>query len=63
MMMAAMRGRREMCALLVRRGADRTIKDDMGRAAADMCEDAALAAQLRNPDAEAAEEEGFCVVA
>ena len=63
MMMAAMRGRREMCALLVQRGADRTIKDDMGRTAADMCEDAALAAQLRNPDAAAAEEEGFCVVA
>ena len=52
-----------MCALLAQRGADRTIKDDMGRTAADMCEDAALAAQLRNPDAEAAEEEGFCVVA
>ena len=53
-MMAAMRGQHEMCGLLVRRGADTTIEDRSGRTAADMCADAALAAQLRNP-ADAAE--------
>ena len=42
-----MRGRREVCAMLVKRGADPTITDDSGRIAADMTDDAELAAWLR----------------
>ena len=38
--MAAMRGRREACAMLVKRGADPTLTDDSGRVAADMTDDA-----------------------
>jgi hypothetical protein len=45
--MASMRGRREFCAMLVKRGADPTITDDSGRIAAEMTEDAELAAWLR----------------
>ena len=45
--MGAMRGRREVCAMLVKRGADPTITDDSGRIAADMTDDAELAAWLR----------------
>ena len=45
--MAATRGRREFCEMLVKRGADITIADDSGRLAGDMTDDAELAAQLR----------------
>ena len=45
--MAAMRGRREACAMLVKRGADPMLADDSGRIAADMTDDAELATWLR----------------
>ena len=40
--MAAMRGRREMCTLLLARGADPTVAEDSGRIAAEMADDASL---------------------
>eukprot|EP01043_Picozoa_sp_COSAG02_P077273 COSAG02_NODE_16827_length_1053_cov_1.097484_1_plen_39_part_10 len=39
-----MRGRQEFCAMLVKRGADPTLTDDSGRVAADMTDNAELAA-------------------
>ncbi len=45
--MASMRGRQEFCAMLVKRGADPTLTDDSGRVAADMTDNAELAAWLR----------------
>jgi hypothetical protein len=42
-----MRGRQEFCAMLVKRGADPTLTDDSGRVAADMTDNAELAAWLR----------------
>lgn len=66
--MAAMRGRREFSALLIQRGADPTITDDSGRIAADMTDDAELAAGLRDPAAAGAAaaaegEGGSCAIA
>ena len=45
--MAAMRGRREFCALLLTRGADATLREDSGRLAADVADDETLAVFLR----------------
>ena len=45
--MAAMRGRREFAALLLKRGADKSLTDDGGNTAADRADGADLAQMLR----------------